>query len=66
MVGIDYEDLVQEARLEVWTKLLEGKVPTEANIVNSMRRYMRAVREGRGVIYEPSVQSLQSLSSGRS
>lgn len=50
-VGVDYEDLVQEARLEVWTKLLEGKTPTENDLVNSMRRWMRCIREGRGVVY---------------
>lgn len=62
MAGVEYDDLVQEARLEVWTKLLEGKVPSEQNLINSMRRYMRAVKGGRAVVYEP-VQSMESVPS---
>jgi hypothetical protein len=51
MVGIEFDDLVQEARLEVWTILLLGETPTENDLINAMRRYMRCVREGREVVY---------------
>lgn len=61
MVGIEFEDLLQEGRVSVVTSYAMGLIPTEQSIVNALRRYMRAVREGRAVVYEPSVQSLFSL-----
>lgn len=52
MVNVEYDDLVQEARLQAWGMLLKGEIPTEKDFVNCMRRYMRAQREGRGIVYE--------------
>ncbi len=51
MPGIEMDDLVQEARLQVWDMLLRGETPTEQDLINSMRRWMRACREGRAVVY---------------
>lgn len=52
MAGIEMDDLIQEGRLEAWSKLLKGETPTEADFVNCMRRYMRAVRTGRTIVYQ--------------
>lgn len=57
-VGADVDDLRQEGYVEVITRLRLGQEPTEANIINAMRRYLRAVREGRTIEYEPKVLSL--------
>jgi hypothetical protein len=62
MQGIEFEDLCQEARLEVWTKILMGLPVTENDLINAMRRSIRATKAGRGVVYEPNVSELQSLS----
>lgn len=63
MIGVEFDDLAQEGRLEVFTRLLVGEVPTERDITNSMRRYIRAVKQNRSVVYEPSVSDLQSVRS---
>lgn len=52
MAGVEREDLVQEARLEGWTKLLRGEIPTERDFINAMRRWTRAQKEGRSVVYQ--------------
>ena len=51
-VGVEFSDLYQEGYVEVITRYMVGQVPTEQAIINSMRRYLRAIRERRGVIYE--------------
>lgn len=61
MVGADFDDLYQEGRLEVWSKLLEGETPTENDIINAMRRWLRAGREGKGVVYEYRKQTMPQM-----
>ena len=63
MVGAEFDDLFQEGRAEVLTKYLVGEVPTELDIVNAMRRYLRAVREVREVVYDPPLSSIFSVPS---
>ena len=52
MVGVELDDLVQEARLEAWTKQLKGEDPTEVDLINAMRRWIRAQKAGKGIVYE--------------
>lgn len=61
MVGIEYDDLFQEGRVAVMTDYMQDREPTEATIVNAMRRYIRAVKETRTVVYEPEIRSLVPL-----
>lgn len=60
MQGVEQEDLFQEGRLEVWSKLLQGETPTEKDVINAMRRWMRASREGRAVVYD-KIQRVQPV-----
>lgn len=58
MAGIDYDDLCQEGYLSVITSYAMGSLPTEQTIVNSMRRYLRSVRGGKSITYEPRIEDL--------
>ena len=61
MVGVEQDDLIQEGRLCVITRYMMGEDPTEEDIVNQMRRYIRAIKEAKTVIYEPEIRSLVPL-----
>lgn len=61
MAGIEYDDLFQEGRVAVMTAYMLGSEPTEQLIVNAIRRYIRAVKETRTVVYEPEIRSLVPL-----
>lgn len=58
MIGVDFDDLYQEGRLSVITSYMMDESPSEQSITNALRRYVRAVKESREVVYEPEISQL--------
>lgn len=52
IIGVDYDDLIQEGRMAVVLSLLGDYEPCELDILNAMRRYIRNQKKPRETTYE--------------
>jgi len=51
IIGVDYDDLIQEGRMAVLLALLGDYEPCELDIQNAMRRWIRAQKKTTYVTY---------------
>lgn len=52
IIGVDYDDLIQEGRVAVLLALLGDFEPCELDIKNAMRRYIRNQKKCQTTTYE--------------
>ncbi len=51
LVGVDYDDLIQEGRMAVILSLMGDFTPNELDIKNAMRRWIKAQKNAKTVYY---------------
>lgn len=56
IIGVDYDDLIQEGRMAVLLALLGDYEPCELDIKNAMRRYIRNQKKQVHTTYEIRTQ----------